>query len=139
MKELLVVPVFFMLFIGVSMQLVTIAQSTSQKAIGFADDMNKAMDCAVRGIDLKICSPNLFNTSFDNEINSSLEINNKILSLSSKILQTNLTQLEKEYIINYSSSRTNNLTNENIYNNIDEKEVVGVIEINNTKYFLVKQ
>lgn len=46
------------LILSVGIQLFDIAYAASDKAIAFSDDMASALDCAVKGIDISICSPN---------------------------------------------------------------------------------
>ena len=66
------------MLLGFVPQLLTVAQSSQEKALMFTDDMNNAIDCATRGIDLQICSPNLYNHDFSPEINQTIEINQEI-------------------------------------------------------------
>ena len=61
------VPVFMALIVGFATQLEDVAQDTSAKALAFSDDMNKAMDCATRGIPISACSPNLTQHDFSPE------------------------------------------------------------------------
>jgi len=74
MKALLTVPIFFTLIIGFSMQLIDIAETTSTKALNFAEDMNKAMDCAILGKNISLCSPDLMGYDFTPEADRTLEI-----------------------------------------------------------------
>jgi hypothetical protein len=79
MKELVIYPAFAVFFLGFAMQMVDIAESSSEKTIAFADDMNNAIDCATKGIDLSICSPNLMNHDFSAEINQTIDANTEIM------------------------------------------------------------
>ena len=93
MKELLIYPAFAIFFLGFAMQMVDIAESTSAKTISFADDMNNAMDCATKGIDLTVCSPNLMNHDFKPEINKTIQANKDLMNtvqLRNKELETNI-------------------------------------------------
>jgi hypothetical protein len=80
MKELIIYPAFAILFLGFAMQMVDIAESSSQKTIDFADDMNNAIDCATKGIDLSVCSPDLMNHDFSPEINKTINANKEIIN-----------------------------------------------------------
>ncbi|MBN2458499.1 hypothetical protein JXB31_05200 [Candidatus Woesearchaeota archaeon] len=79
MKALMVYPVMVIVFLGLSMELVDIAESTSEKTVAFADDMYYAVDCAVRGIDIAVCSPNLMDHDFEPEINRTVKANKEIM------------------------------------------------------------
>ncbi len=75
LKNLIIFPIFAVLFLSFAVQLVDIAESTSEKAIGFTLDMQEAVDCATRGVDMEICSPGLFEHNFDDEIKRTKEVN----------------------------------------------------------------
>jgi hypothetical protein len=89
MKELIIYPAFAVMFLGFAMQMVDIAESTTQKTVAFADDMNNAIDCATKGIDLSICSPNLMNHDFSPEINQTISANKKIINKMQNFEATN--------------------------------------------------
>lgn len=72
-KALVILPVFFTLIIGVAVELQSIAEDTSDKALAFASDMNSAMPCATQGIPLEQCSPELFSYDFTSEQERFLE------------------------------------------------------------------
>lgn len=57
------------------MQLLEIAESSSEKALGFTEEMNKAVDCAARGVDMKECSPALFDYDFEKDMEKTLDAN----------------------------------------------------------------
>jgi len=86
MKELILVPIFFALMMGFSLQLFDIAQASSQKALAFTEDMSNAMDCATRAKNLSLCSPNLFEHDFSDEINKTLKVTGDIQSSASSLL-----------------------------------------------------
>ena len=77
MKELLMLPIIMGIVLTFAVQLSDIAESTADKAIVFADDMNAAFDCASAGVSIYECSPELKDTSFKPEINQTLETLNK--------------------------------------------------------------
>ena len=67
-KQLLIIPAFTLLCFSFFAQLSELAESSADKAIDFAEDMEKAIDCATRGEDLSVCSPELFSHDFEQEI-----------------------------------------------------------------------
>jgi hypothetical protein len=60
---LVALPLIMIVVVGFATQLGDLAESSSQKALHFADDMNKAMECATKGLPITLCSPNV--TSYD--------------------------------------------------------------------------
>jgi len=78
MREIIILPVVGIMILGFLPQLLTIAESSQEKTIVFADDMNNAIDCATRGIALEICSPNLMAHDFNPEIEQTLELGAEI-------------------------------------------------------------
>jgi len=81
MKELLIAPVVILMILSFTPRLLNIAESSQEKAVNFADDMNAAIDCATRGIPLEVCSPDLMEHNFDTEINKTIELNSEILEM----------------------------------------------------------
>jgi hypothetical protein len=69
MKYLLLGPAAAAMVLAFAMQLTDIAESTQEKTIKYADDMNAALDCAFKGVDLSVCSPDLYNHDFKQDIN----------------------------------------------------------------------
>ena len=67
-------PAVGLILLTVAMQLYTIAESSSDKVVQYAEDINMAMDCALLGIPISQCSPKLLETDFTSEINQTLEI-----------------------------------------------------------------
>lgn len=57
-----------MLFLTVGMQLVDIAEGSSDKIVSYAADMEKSIDCAVAGVPIEQCSPNLGKVSFEEDV-----------------------------------------------------------------------
>ena len=66
-------PVFMILIISTASHLEDVAKSTSSKALAFSDEMNKAMDCATRGIPLKECAPDMVAPDLSSEKEAFLE------------------------------------------------------------------
>jgi len=81
MRTLIIMPVVGLMILGFVPDLIKVAESSSEKAIDFADDMNSAIDCATRGIPIEICSPDLMSHNFDQEINQTVQINSEILEM----------------------------------------------------------
>ena len=63
-KELVIAPMIVVFLLGFALQLTDIAESTSAKVLNYADDMNRALDCATSGISIYNCSPNLNSYDF---------------------------------------------------------------------------
>ncbi len=76
MKELLTIPAIAVVVLGFVLQLQDIAESTSDKAVSYAEDMNSAMDCAMAGIPISRCSPEITKTSFKEEAKEAIELLN---------------------------------------------------------------
>jgi hypothetical protein len=81
MRELITIPIVMSLILGVTLQLVEIAESSSQKAVKYAEDMNNAIDCAFKGIDISVCSPDLASTSFKEDLIETKEVVDKLKEL----------------------------------------------------------
>lgn len=62
-STLVALPIILTVVIGFASQLEDLAMDSSKKALDFADDMNKAMECATKGLPITLCSPNV--TSYD--------------------------------------------------------------------------
>lgn len=67
-KEIIAYPAVIILLVTFATQMADIAESTSEKAVFFAEDMENAIECATYGIDLKECSPRLFNHEFKEDL-----------------------------------------------------------------------
>ncbi len=74
MKELLLAPLFFTVFLGFALELNEIAKDTSAQTLVFADDMRNALPCATKGIPITECSPNLANPDFEDEMQHTLDV-----------------------------------------------------------------
>lgn len=66
------------LTLGTLTQLENLAQTSADKAIKYSTDMNNAIDCAYTARPLTDCSPDLFSTSFKDEIDQSQNILSQI-------------------------------------------------------------
>jgi hypothetical protein len=75
------------LIIGIATQMQDIAQSTADKAIDFSDDMNNAMECATKGVPLRVCSPQLLEYQFDEEQEQFQEALNTIGAEAQELLE----------------------------------------------------
>ncbi len=58
-NEVLIVAVATLIVMGFALELATIAEDVSGKAIGFSEDMSNAMDCAIEARPIEQCSPAL--------------------------------------------------------------------------------
>ena len=67
-RELLVLPIIALIILSFTTQLAAVAESTSEKTFAFAQEMDNAMDCAVRGIPISICSPSLMDYNFTPDV-----------------------------------------------------------------------
>ncbi|USN45699.1 MAG: hypothetical protein H6502_01040 [Candidatus Woesearchaeota archaeon] len=67
MKALIMLPIVLGIILTTAMSLQEFAESSSEKAIDFADDMNNAFSCAALGKSIFECSPDLKTTDFTNE------------------------------------------------------------------------
>ncbi|RJQ18092.1 hypothetical protein C4573_00010 [Candidatus Woesearchaeota archaeon] len=59
MKTIIIMFTVFMIITATALELAAIAEKASAKAISFSDDMNNAIDCAIRAEPIEHCSPNL--------------------------------------------------------------------------------
>jgi len=80
MKALIILPFVGLLLFPFVTELLTVAHSSQEKAVNFADDMNAAIDCATRGIPIAECSPDLMSYDFTPEMDETIEISNDILA-----------------------------------------------------------
>lgn len=79
--KIIIVSGVALLMLGFMTQLHHIAESSSEKTLQYADDMNKAMDCAFVGKPIRECSPTLMETNFDNELNETITVLNNITKI----------------------------------------------------------
>jgi hypothetical protein len=80
-KELFTIPIIMSVILGLSIQLVSIAESTSNKVVNYAENMESALDCAFLGIDVKECAPELDREHYlelKKELNNTKEIIDKM-------------------------------------------------------------
>ena len=117
-KEFIALPIVFSILFGLAFELIDIAETSSDKIINFAESMENALDCAIAGISIDVCSPELSSISFEPEINRFIETNERIKEISKDTLkeifenydELNLTESKDEseellfeYINNYLS------------------------------------
>ncbi|MFP4117850.1 MAG: hypothetical protein ACLFTR_02910 [Candidatus Woesearchaeota archaeon] len=69
MKELALIPIVFSLIVGMSIELIDIAEDSSEKALRYTEAMEKGIDCAFRGELILECSPELASIKFDEDVN----------------------------------------------------------------------
>lgn len=53
---------------GLASDLVTQAEDVSNKTLEYTQQMNDALDCAFKGVELSVCSPDLVTTDFDEDV-----------------------------------------------------------------------
>ena len=73
---LLMVPLIAGVITSLASELVAQAEDVSNKTIDYTQQMNDALDCAFKGIPIRVCSPDLANVDFDEDIkdfNNALE------------------------------------------------------------------
>jgi len=87
MEQILTIPVAVVIILGLTTQLGTVAESSADKAVAFADDMNNAIDCATRGIALEVCSPNLMSHDFEPEINATIKTSIDMIEETDRVLE----------------------------------------------------
>ena len=68
-------------------QLADVAQSTADKTLSYATDMEQAVDCAFHGLPLEECSPDIYKYDFKEDINHTMEVTNEYLSEYMKYLE----------------------------------------------------
>jgi hypothetical protein len=94
MKELITIPLVASLILSVSIELIAVAESASDKVINYAQDMDNALDCAFRGIDITICSPNLGKESFELELEKTKEVIDKLKSINITLINETTAEIE---------------------------------------------
>ncbi len=67
-KEMLAIPAITIVLLSYFSQMSELAENSADKAVDFAEDMNKAIDCATEARELSECSPNLFSQDFKEDI-----------------------------------------------------------------------
>ena len=105
-REIIIAPVIAIFVIGFAIQLIAIAESSSNKVLDYADGMNDALDCALRGISIYNCSPQLRDYDFKNDTREFRDVNSDHLE-GLKHLFSNATIIKEEGIIliKYNQSR----------------------------------
>ncbi len=68
MKELAIIPILLSLIVGVSIELVDIAEDSSARVIRYTEAMEKGIDCAFRGELILECSPELAHMDFTEDL-----------------------------------------------------------------------
>ncbi len=68
MKELAAIPIIMSLILGFSIELIDIANESSEKVLRYTEAMEKGIDCAFRGELILECSPELASIDFDEDL-----------------------------------------------------------------------
>lgn len=69
------IPIAVLVLSGLGLQLNDIAQKASGKTISFADNAGEAVDCALLGIAIEECSPDLLEVAFEDDLREFEEFN----------------------------------------------------------------
>ena len=83
-RAFLILPIFGIMFLAFASEMADIAQSTSDKTLDFAGDMENAVDCAVRGLPLEQCSPGIMGYDFTQDMNETM---NKTQNFVQRVLE----------------------------------------------------
>lgn len=97
-RELVIAPIIGLFLIGFMLQMASIAQSTSEKVLNYADDMNAALDCAFVGRSIYDCSPSLLNYDFEEDARQYQRTNEDYLTTLKEIFN-NATIIENNQTI----------------------------------------
>jgi len=81
MNYLVILPMAIILILATATQLYDVAESSSNKAVDFAEDMDDAIDCATHGVDMNQCSPGLYSHDFSSEHDSLVDISGRIVKI----------------------------------------------------------
>jgi predicted membrane protein len=105
LKEIIITPIIAVFIIGFALQLAEVAESASGKVLNFADDMNEALDCALMGVDIYQCSPELREYDFSDDLEEYRDINLEYLN-ELKILLENATIQQEENVVVITINKT---------------------------------
>ena len=86
-REIIIYPAVGIMILTMALQLTEVAESTSEKALTFTKDMENAIDCATRGVELSICSPNLYSSDFETDIEEQIDLNYQMIDELRMILE----------------------------------------------------
>lgn len=86
MKEIILIPVVFSLMFGLFVELVDVAESSSEKVLKYAESMDNALDCAFAGVPIEVCSPELSSVEFNSELERLEKTNEEIKNITQEIL-----------------------------------------------------
>ena len=84
MKYIIILPMAALLILATADELFSVAESSSNKAVSFAEGMNDAIDCATAGVDLNQCSPGLYSYDFSEEHDSLVDITGRVSQIVEK-------------------------------------------------------
>ena len=116
MKELAMIPIIFSIILGISIELIDVAESSSAKVIRYTEAMEKGIDCAFRGELILECSPELNSIRFDSDLdkfdNTLKEIKEELSNISNNLgLEINLDNLRNFEFISYDIDDLEDLEN----------------------------
>lgn len=140
-KTILLVPIILSLTLGLGTQLADLANDASSKTVAFATSADEAVDCALRGVDISECSPELTSYDFEPEINRLNNLTQKY-NLTLKEGQTFKAYYNEE-LITFTVQKVNNksvlmVTDEEIAQSVDNMLTANVVAKGNNKTVNVK-
>ncbi|MGM5484399.1 MAG: hypothetical protein ACQEP1_00830 [Nanobdellota archaeon] len=77
MKELVFAPIAAVILLGFMANLSEIATSTSEKALNYANEMDSAVDCAFRGVNVEECSD--MDQDFEKDKKEAIDFNKELI------------------------------------------------------------
>lgn len=101
MDNLIIAPLIVFFVAGFALNILDIAQDSSQKITDFAESMNQATDCAINGEPLSDCNQDITTYNFKSDLENYKSINQEYLKNLNNILE-NATIIEQDgkiYII----------------------------------------
>ena len=68
MYKLIYIPIVAGIITGLALELTEDARSASEKTANYTQQMTDAIDCAFKGVDLEVCSPDLPSLEFEQDL-----------------------------------------------------------------------
>ena len=136
-KEIILLPIFITLTLGLGMQLADLANDVSAKTVDFSNDATAAVDCAFKGENIADCSPELVNYDFTPEIKRLNDISEQLnvtlfedqefsMYYQGKIVRFRVQEINGQLVlIDTDSSISTDQSNEIVGNFISTKHISG--------------
>lgn len=86
-STLITAPIFVIILTTFALNIIDIAQESSDETLKFAQESSNAMECAYKGIGLEQCSPELFEKDFKTDLEQYKELNQEMLEKIKKELE----------------------------------------------------